>query len=176
MVPTGGLGRLTPHQVSGSGVVLGVGLRRLPWRLSPCSTSCLAPHSARRPFRPPAKGTRTGSLLRSIAAMSRSDEPYGVPSIRAGVAPAHRGWLAMDGQPRPVTTGTSCQADPEHRRYVGARPDRAGAGVGCGLLVTFLSHNRKVTRTGQSHQTGAPTITGAEPRAMVVIEAATAET
>ncbi len=49
----------------------------------------------------------------------------------------------MDGQPRPVTTGTSCQADPEHRRYAGARPVRAGAGVGCPLFGSFLWASRE---------------------------------
>ncbi|MBY8967632.1 hypothetical protein KHP57_18225 [Algiphilus sp. NNCM1] len=85
-VPTGGLARLSPHQVPGSGVVLGVradttslSCRRLLDVLS--RTPC-----ARRPFRPPAKGTGTGSPLRGIAAtaaMSRSDEPYGIPCTRA---------------------------------------------------------------------------------------------
>ncbi len=167
-VPTGGLARRLPHQVPGSEVVLGVGLRRRPWRRSPCSTSCLAPHCARHPIRPPAKGTGTGSLLRSIAAMSRSDEPYGIPCTRAGVAPARRGWLAMDGQPRPVTTGTSCQADPEHKRYVGARPARAGAGVGCTLFGSFLWASRerdphrsqRSVRSASNHGCGTMSIFG----------------
>ena len=76
--------------------------------------------------RTPARTSLSGRSSRcDLPLANRSRLP---PCTRAGVAPARRGWLAMDGQPRPVTTGTSCQADPEHRRCAGARPARAGAG------------------------------------------------
>ena len=166
-------GAATPHQVPGSDAVLGVGLRRRPWRRSPCSTSCLTPPARSvRASHPQGHisimARRFAASLHLRAAMSRSDEPVAPPCTRAGVAPARRGWLAMDGQPRPVTTRTSCQADPEHRRYAGARPVRAGAGVGCPLFGSFLWASRernphrsqRSVRSASSHGCGTMSIFG----------------
>jgi len=102
----------------------------LPLRGSPLVLSLAKPTPcARHPSRLPSKGTGTGSPLRDIAASCEAARAQRCceatsqrlsPSARAGVVAVRRGWLATDGQPRPVTTRTSCQADP------GAQPLRRG--------------------------------------------------